>query len=143
MDTATARSSRPTHSSEAFKTTDDGMGSILQTDTLLSEQFFDTMRRKTIFEPEKRLMLAILEDAVSTLKQYYRSNNRRNARLFEDTKAWIFDADADWVFSFENICEHLGLNPPYVRQGITRWLRRRSGAPEFAARGWKVKPVVI
>ena len=29
---------------------------------------------------------------------------------------------SDWVFSFENICETLGLDVGYVRQGLLRWM---------------------
>ena len=32
------------------------------------------------------------------------------------------EADGDWVFSFENICEALGFNPAYVRKGLLRWM---------------------
>jgi len=44
---------------------DEKIASLFQPDTLLSAQYFDTLRRKTLLEPEKRLMLAILEDAIN------------------------------------------------------------------------------
>lgn len=41
------------------------IASLFQPDTLAAAQYFDNLRRTTILEPEKRLMLAVLEDAVS------------------------------------------------------------------------------
>ena len=39
---------------------DDRSPSLFEQDTLLSTQYFGNQRRKTLLEPEKRLMLAIL-----------------------------------------------------------------------------------
>jgi hypothetical protein len=44
---------------------DERIGSLFQPDSLLVAQYFGTLRRETLFEPEKRLMLAILEDAIN------------------------------------------------------------------------------
>ena len=41
------------------------VSSLFQPDTLLPEQYLDTFRRKLQLEPEKKLMLAILEDAIA------------------------------------------------------------------------------
>jgi hypothetical protein len=41
------------------------ISSLFDPDTLLSAQYFENLRRKTPIEPEKRLMLAVLEDAVN------------------------------------------------------------------------------
>lgn len=40
---------------------------------------------------------------------------------FHETEDWILEENSDWIFSFENICEVLGFNPSYVRQGLMRW----------------------
>jgi len=44
--------------------------SLFQPDTLLPEQYLDTFRRKLYLEPEKKLMLAILEDAIACFQKY-------------------------------------------------------------------------
>ncbi len=51
-------------------TSEEKIASLFQPDTLLSDQYFENLRRKTCFEPEKRLMLAVLEDAI----RYYQDN---------------------------------------------------------------------
>lgn len=114
------------------------IGSLLQPDAIASDQFFNTLRRKTALEPEKRLMLAMLEDAISSIQRNYDARNTRNARLFQEAKDWIVQEDADWVFSFENVCEHLGLNPAYVREGLLRWIYSRSPRHNVGA-SWKRK----
>ena len=78
-------------------------------------------------ERERRLVLAILEEAVRSYQRYAFATNRRGRRLFGETCEW-FDAQHDtWVFSFENICHALDLDPEHIRDGLTRW--RREHAP--------------
>jgi len=97
------------------------VGSLFQPDSLLSAQFFDTFRRKTLLEPEKRLMLAVLEDAVACFQKYVHARDGRGKTMFQEAEEWILERDSDWLFSFEGICDILGLNPDYVRQGLVRW----------------------
>ena len=105
--------------------TDEAVGSLFQPDSLLLGQYFDTLRRKTVLEPEKRLMLAILKDAVGTFQADLFAANAKSSRRFEQAKDWITETDGDWVFSFANVCEHLGLNPAYVRNGLLRWMENQ------------------
>lgn len=105
--------------------TDEAVGSLFQPDSLLLEQYLDTTRRKIVLEPEKRLMLAILKDAVGTFQADLFAANAKSSRRFEQARDWITETDADWVFSFANVCEHLGLNPAYVRNGLLRWMENQ------------------
>src|SRR5262245_20482465 len=105
--------------------TDEAVGSLFQPDSLLLEQFLDTTRRKIVLQPEKRLMLAILKDAVSTFQADLFAADAKSSLRFEQAKDWITETDGDWVFSFQNVCEYLGLNPAYVRNGLLRWMEKR------------------
>ena len=109
-------------------TPDERIGSLFQPDTVLSAQYFDNLRRKTLFEPEKRLMLAILEDGIRCYLENLYASGAKRKRVFEDAAAWIIETDGDWVFSFDHVCDALGLNPEYVRQGLLRW-KERDGTP--------------
>ena len=100
---------------------EDKIASIFQPDTLVSEQYFDNLRRKTRLEPETRLMLAVLEDGIDCYQDNFIPRNAAQRRLFDEAKEWIFSRDGDWIFSFENLCEVLGLNAAYLRQGLLRW----------------------
>ena len=104
---------------------DERIGALFQPDSLLSAHYFETLRRKTILEPEKVLMLAILEDAIHCFQDNLLAQNVRSRRLFEEAEEWIVEADGDWVFSFENICEALGFNAAYVRKGLLRWTENK------------------
>jgi hypothetical protein len=119
-------------------TADDRIASVFQPDTLLSAQYFDNMRRRTLLEPEKRLMLAILEDAVDCFKENLSAESGRRKMLFDDAEQWIRADGGDWVFSFDYICEALGFNPAYVRQGLLRW-QEKNRSKRFRGGAWEVK----
>ncbi len=120
-------------------TPDERIGSLLQPDSLLSAHYFGTLRRKTLLEPEKKLMLAILEAAIHCFQDNLLTQNVRSRRLFEEAEEWIVEADGDWVFSFENICEALGFNPAYVRQGLLRWMENKLPKHRKGASSWEGK----
>ena len=94
--------------------------SLFQPDTLLPAQYHDGFKRQTL-EPERELILAVLEDAVVCFQKYFRSTGEKEKRLFEDTEEWFVSDDREWIFSFINICDLLGLDPDYVRKGLWRW----------------------
>src|ERR1044071_7726619 len=106
---------------------DEKIGSIFGSDPLLTTQFLQNVRRKTVLEPETRLMVAILEDAIDCFQTNLLARGVTNVRLFNEAATWILAADSDWIFSFDNICEHLGLDPAYVRQGLIGWMEKELG----------------
>jgi hypothetical protein len=77
--------------------------------------------KKTIREGEKRLMLAVLEEAVQCFQEYVLATRPREKRLFQEAEEWILEKGSDYIFSFENICETLQLHPDHVRQGLVCW----------------------
>ena len=101
--------------------TEDRIASLFQPDTLLPAQYLDTYRRKTHLEPEKRLMLAVLEDAVACFQKYLLVRDGKGREMFRDAEKWILDEESGWLFSFDNVCEALGYNPAYVRRGLATW----------------------
>ena len=106
-------------------TSEEKIASLFQPDTLLLDQYFENLRRKTFFEPEKRLMLAVLEDAIRYYQDNWFSRNSKRKRIFDETEEWILTPDSDWVFSFDHVCETLGLSPAYLRRGLLRWKQRK------------------
>jgi hypothetical protein len=85
--------------------------SLFQPDTLLPEQYLDTFRRKLHLEPEKKLMLAVLEDAIACFQKYVFTREGKGKILFQEAEDWVQDTNSDWLFSFANVCETLGFNP--------------------------------
>lgn len=94
------------------------VASLFQPDPLLPAQYFETFRRKTPVEPEKRLMLAVLEDGIMCFQKYALEQNSKAKRLFREAEDWILEEGSDWLFSFESICAVLGLDPNYIRHGL-------------------------
>ena len=112
---ASGRENAPAHKG------DENVGSLFQPDTLLSAQYFDTLRRRTLLEPEKRLMLAVLDDAINCYQDNLFARSTKNKRLFDEAEEWIVAADGDGIFCFDSVCESLGFNPEFLRQGLLRW----------------------
>jgi hypothetical protein len=95
--------------------------SLFQPDTLLPDQFMDTFRRKSHLEPEKKLMLAVLEDAIACYQKYLSARDAKGRALFQETEEWIVEKSGDWLFSFANVCDTLGFDPDYLREGLLKW----------------------
>jgi hypothetical protein len=95
---------------------------LFEPDTLAPEQFYATIRRTGFADPERRLMAAVLEDAVSCLSANPRPCAGRKRRYFEEAHSWInATEEQDWIFSFTNVCETLGFEPSFLRRGLNRW----------------------
>jgi len=83
--------------------------------------FFESLLKKSVREGEEKLMLAVLEDAVTCFQKYVLAKDARGKALFREAEDWIVERNSDWIFSFDSICEVLGLGPEYVRQGLMQW----------------------
>jgi hypothetical protein len=97
---------------------DERLAGLFQPDTLLPSQFFDRVRRRTEHDGERRLMIAVLEDAVEVYRKQVGATETRGQQLFRDAEAWIEDDDRSWLFSFQNICDVLGIDADYLRRGL-------------------------
>ena len=115
----------------------DTFAHLLQPDTVLPSQFYAALRRKTDQEPERRLAVAVLQDAVECFQKYVDARDRKTRQLYLDAEAWILSADRSWPFSFDNICELLQIDPGYLRRGVLQWRARH----DHAAAGNKVVPL--
>ena len=115
--------------------------SLFEPDALLPIQYFDTFVRKIPLEPEKRLMWAILQDAIDDFQSRIARQNGTPNTDGGEVEEWILERDARWLFSFPNICEMLGIDPEYLRRGLVRWKEKqltaqvavkngRAGAPK-------------
>jgi hypothetical protein len=102
---------------------------LLQPDTLLPSQYFAALRRKGAHEPERRLAIAVLQDAVDCFQKHLWARDRKARQLFHDADEWIASDDRTWPFSFENICDLLQINPEYLRRGLTAWKNQQLSEP--------------
>ena len=114
------------------ETLDEKLPGLFEPDTLLPIQYFEAMRRKHLLEGEKRLVLSVLEDAVECFMKCIDSSTNKGQRLFRDAEEWITLEDKKWVFSFDNVCDMLDVNPEYLRRGLREWKVRKLDAIERA-----------
>jgi hypothetical protein len=106
-----------------------GGGAVeLEPEAVLPSQYFAQAAIDSSLQPEKRLMLAVLEDAVGTFQKYARARERTGQRLFTEVEDWFTSDDQEWPYSFVNISQALGLDAAYVRGGLARWRRRQMSA---------------
>jgi hypothetical protein len=117
---------------------EDKVISLFEPDTLVSTQYFESFRRKAPIEPEKMLMLAVLEDAINCFQVNVVAQSGRRKKLFNEAENWIMEHDNDWIFSFVNVCELLQFNPEYVRGGLLRWKEKQLARAHTHSRGKKV-----
>ena len=96
---------------------------VFQPDILIGSQFQSTYQRRFHLDPEKVLMLALLQDAVVCFQENVNANCKRKQVMHLDAEAWILNDDKSYLFSFENVCEALGYDAAYMRAGLLRWKR--------------------
>ena len=87
--------------------------------TILPQQFAPASFHRRA--PEMRLVAAILEDALQCISRNTGSPHGRRRREFIEACRWLFQDDhRDWPFTFNNICDLLGLNVVAVRERVLR-----------------------
>jgi hypothetical protein len=98
-------------------------------EALLPDQYFDRLAPRATDTPEKRLMFAVLLDAVIHLQ-------KRHTTGASEAERWIRGLDDDGeepMFSFQNICDALGLESEYLARGLLAFKESRDskllGAP--------------
>jgi hypothetical protein len=95
---------------------------LLIPDALMPGQYYEGVRRD---DPAtgaiKRLMLAVLEDALRCLQTCAKSPTLIHRRMFFEAETWISDRTTRGPFAFEAICEAFGIEPNRMRDGIREW----------------------
>ena len=103
------------------KVTASGAGLELEPEVVLPSQFYGKGGLDASLQPEKRLMLAVMEDAVGTFQKFVWARDRASQRLLGEVEDWFASDDVDWPYSFVNICHSLGLEVGFMRNGLRRW----------------------
>jgi hypothetical protein len=102
---------------------------LMVPDILTPVQYYDGVHRD---HPEtqaiKRLMFAVLADAVRCFQTYAAAQSRAGRRMFGEAEWWISDRNSEGPFTFQAICETLGIEPDRLRDGLRQWrLQQSSG----------------
>lgn len=100
-------------------------GLELEPEMMLPSQFYPRLQIDASLQPEKRLMLAVLEEAVGTFQKYAFAGTRQAERIFSEAEEWFSSDDVEWPYAFRNICDGLGLEAGYIRSGLASWKARQ------------------
>ena len=86
----------------------------------IDEDFVQRQCRQGVWGGEHRLILALLQDAINCYYACLWARDKKGQELFRETEQWIMERNSDCIYSFENVCEILGLNSSYLRQSLIR-----------------------
>lgn len=98
------------------------LGSLFVPEIMTPSQFYDGRRQENDeFTPIKRLMMAILEDALRCFQNNAGATSGRRKRLFQEAEEWLCGNGGEGPFSFNMVCEALGIEPEFLRNELLRW----------------------
>jgi hypothetical protein len=93
---------------------------------LLPEQYLQRAGARAV-EPRERLMLAVLRRAVNdclgSADQRAAASGPGGDRVGRDALAYVSSTDRTWAFSFENLCDAIGLDAGSLRRGLRQAAR--------------------
>jgi hypothetical protein len=72
--------------------------------------------------PERDLLRALLFDGIQAYFSYCLNTQEVVKEKFKEAYHWIHARDNDYVFSFQSVCEGLGLDSDALRLGISNFV---------------------
>ncbi len=121
----------------------DTLSNLIEPDVMLPSQFFST-EEAGVRGGERKLMAALLSDGIEAyIAQATVPKVKRRANAY-DACEWVDTRDHSYVFSFDVVCESLGINPEYLRLGLNRYVeaacgssKDTNGEPRVPVLAWK------
>jgi hypothetical protein len=93
-------------------------------DVVLPTQFFSALIDPH-GEPERRLMVAVLEEAISAVLGGARSGTEERRAIAHEAERWFASDSRAWPFAFCTLCDVLGLDVGRVRLVLAGWRERQ------------------
>src|SRR5229473_1221192 len=98
---------------------DPWLSARFEPDFLVPVQFFDLTRRRSMLDGETRLVFAVLEDAVRCHVKTVNSSRRCDREQYDEVQRWFHaGAGLHSPFSFEYVCDVLGIEPASLRSRL-------------------------
>jgi hypothetical protein len=96
------------------------MPNIFSAVGILPVQYGESRRRKLPAEGERKLLFAVLEDAIRTYLRH-RDNDeaKRSNEEFIEAAEWLSCDDECGPFAFVSVCAALGIDADGLRSGIS------------------------
>ena len=67
---------------------------------------------------ERALLSALLFDGIQAFLTHGLEGARGSKRRYAEALAWVTHRDSDYVFSYESVCEALGVDAKWLRKGL-------------------------
>jgi hypothetical protein len=93
---------------------------------------------RNVSQPERRLLFAILADAIVRVRRLATAP-RHTARELVEAERWIRSDDREWPCSFVNICEALDIAYMPLRRAVLAWRRKDDARSRVTRRGLLVR----
>jgi hypothetical protein len=90
--------------------------------TILPTQYLERAGARAAL-PHRRLMLAVLQTAIDDVRSTRALedvDHRGHGREHDGARAWVASEDRSWPFSFENVCEAVGIDAAALRRALQR-----------------------
>ncbi|HEY7715581.1 MAG TPA: hypothetical protein VIE90_13810 [Candidatus Binatia bacterium] len=95
-------------------------------DVLCVDEFLHVYQGRPAETPERRLVAAVLRDAIDCYLRDCFTKNRHRKRSFREAEEWFFRSDDFGVFSLENVCGILNIDPGYIRRSLLQYERQQA-----------------
>jgi hypothetical protein len=93
---------------------------------MLPSQYYAGVRNRERLDGERRLMFAVLADAVRCYLKGLDAQCRQQRLLFSEVQQWVNSSQESGPFAFAVLCDEFGINPAVMRQALAK--RRGRGA---------------
>src|ERR1700722_5118342 len=92
--------------------------SVGVSDGILRSQYFGALGDGALCS-EKRLMLAVLVDAINVLQSRGPKAGARRRQSFGEAAAWVMTSGNPNLFSFDSVCDALNIVPEMLRKRLS------------------------
>jgi hypothetical protein len=99
--------------------TADDLPNLFQDMGLLPVQYGDMNRKRFASEGERKLLFAVLEDAIRCYLKYRDAGGASRVRPeFIEAAEWLSSDEESGAFAFVRVCEALGIDADRIRTGV-------------------------
>jgi hypothetical protein len=94
------------------------LNKLNEIDAIHPTQYYLANRSMRLAGGEKKLMLAILKDAIKCYRRNLAGKSVHSKKIFTETEEWFIDDDTTYLYSFRNICAWLGVDFKLIREKL-------------------------
>ena len=109
--------------------------------SVLPKNFFGMLRSRTSGFGERRLAVAVFEDAVHCLERFRNARDYESRALYWEAEQWMDSREKEDLFSFESICSILGIRSHSIRERFCLWREGRLREAEGILPGMLEQPL--